>query len=62
MADGNAAELVLQSLKTHIMVKGKFSVVTNDVILFSLQEVGVVKYAFAALSSMAESEGKLNYM
>lgn len=58
MVDGNAVELVLKSLKTHI----KVNYLSCDVslwlhIVFFGKEAGVAKYACAALSSMAEAEG-----
>ena len=55
MADGNAVELVLKSLKTHIKVNNLSCDVSMW--LFFGKEAGVAKYACAALSSMAEAEG-----
>ena len=59
MADGNAVELVLKSLKTHVKVSNLSCDVSMCGYLCFVfgKEAGVAKYACAALSSMAEAEG-----
>ena len=59
MADGNAVELVLKSLKTHVKVHKKPVMRCFSVVMYFVfgKEAGVAKYACAALSSMAEAEG-----